>query len=231
MPAYTVEMYGVLKRHAAGDEVILNLDRAQCTVQQLLAALEEKYPETGPVLENTACAIGDELVTRMDIISPGQRLSLIPPVSGGQPHSRLQDEPLDLASLLTETRDENCGALVVFGGTVRLDNEGRSVRSIDYTAHAALADKTLREIEQETREKFNVAQCRLVHRLGHLELGELSVLVVVRAGHRPEAFEAARWAIDTLKERVPIWKEEFYTEGDSEYLEGTPLKSRKSRGA
>lgn len=140
----------------------------------------------------------------------------------------LFEEELDIAELLGETADDTCGALVVFGGTVRLNNEGRKVESIDYTAHETLAQKTMAEIEQETRERFDVAHCRLVHRLGKLVLGEFSVLVVVRSGHRPEAFAAARWAIDTLKERVPIWKEEFYTEGESDYLKGTPLKSKKS---
>ena len=140
----------------------------------------------------------------------------------------LTDSSLDIDALLAETEDETCGALVIFSGAVRLNNEGRTVDSIDYSAHTALAEKTLREIEQETREKFGVPQCRLVHRVGKLALGELSVLVVVRAGHRPEAFEAARWAIDSLKKRVPIWKEEFYASGDSEYLDGTPLESKIS---
>lgn len=140
----------------------------------------------------------------------------------------LTDQALDLGALLLETEDDNCGALVVFGGTVRMHNEGRTVDSIDYSAHAALAEKTLREIEEETIRRFKVARCRLAHRTGRLELGQISVLVVVRAQHRPEAFDAARWAIDTLKKRVPIWKEEFYQSGDSEFLEGMPLESKIS---
>lgn len=135
----------------------------------------------------------------------------------------LSEETLDILGLIEETADESCGALVVFGGAVRIQNEGQTVDSIDYSVHQGLAEKTLAEIESETRERFGVAQCRIIHRTGKLALGELSVLVVVRAGHRPEAFEAARWAIDTLKARVPIWKEEFYQQGNSEYLEGTPL--------
>lgn len=140
----------------------------------------------------------------------------------------LYDTELNLDELLSATEDDSCGALVVFGGSVRINNEGRRVDSIDYSAHKTLAEKTLREVEQETRERFSVPQCRIVHRVGKLSLGELSVLVVVRAGHRPEAFEAARWAIDSLKKRVPIWKEEFYHSGESEYLQGTPLESKIS---
>lgn len=140
----------------------------------------------------------------------------------------LSDETLDIAGLLADTEDDSCGALVVFGGAVRIHNEGRQVDSIDYSAHTGLANRILGDIEQETKSRFSVAQCRIMHRTGRLALGELSVVVVVRAGHRPEAFEAARWAIDTLKKRVPIWKEEFYRTGDSEFLDGVPLESKIS---
>lgn len=134
---------------------------------------------------------------------------------------RLTDQELDLAALLADTEDPACGALVVFGGTVRLDD---GVQAIDYTAYAPLAEKALAEIEQETLSRFDVRHCRLVHRLGLLKLGELSVLVVVRAGHRAAAFEAARWAIDTLKQRIPVWKEEHYHDGRQIFVEGQPLR-------
>lgn len=138
---------------------------------------------------------------------------------------RLQTEPLDLTSLLAASADPNCGALVVFGGTVRNENDGRPVKGMDYSAQAALAEKTIAEIESETCQRFAVSQCRIVHRLGKLALGELSVLVVVRAAHRDAAFAAARYAIDTLKQRVPIWKKEHYLDGKSRFLEGVPLHS------
>lgn len=138
--------------------------------------------------------------------------------------SRLTQDELDIASLLAQTEDPECGALIVFGGTVRLDD---GVQTIDYTAYAPLAEKALAEIEQETLQHFDIRHCRLVHRLGTLKLGELSVLVVVRAGHRGPAFEAARWAIDTLKLRVPVWKEEHATGGRSHFVKGQPLEHKK----
>jgi molybdopterin synthase catalytic subunit len=137
----------------------------------------------------------------------------------------LQTDRLDLASLLTETQHPGAGALVVFGGTVRNENAGQSVRGIAYSAYPALAEKTLAAIEQETIARFGVHCCRILHRTGELSLGELSVLVVVRAAHRDAAFTAARYAIDTLKQRVPIWKEEHYADGSRQYLDGTPLQS------
>lgn len=139
--------------------------------------------------------------------------------------SRLTPDALDMASLLAQTEDPDCGALVVFGGTVRLDD---GVQTIDYTAYAPLAEKTLAEIEAETLQRFDIRHCKLVHRIGLLQLGELSVLVVVRAGHRGPAFEAARWAIDTLKSRVPVWKEEHTQDGRSSFVKGQALEQKKS---
>jgi molybdopterin synthase catalytic subunit len=135
--------------------------------------------------------------------------------------SRLTTDVLDIEALLTQTEDPECGAMIVFGGTVRLDD---GVQSIDYTAYAPIAEKVLAEIEQEALQRFDIRHCRLVHRTGLLKLGELSVLVVVRAGHRGPAFEAARWAIDTLKVRVPVWKEEHTSGGRSSFVKGQPLK-------
>lgn len=141
--------------------------------------------------------------------------------------SRLQENALDLDALLAETADPASGALVVFAGTVRNENDARAVAGIGYSAHAALAEKTLARIEAETRERFQIRECRILHRLGELVPGEISVLVVVRAAHREAAFAAARHAIDTLKASVPIWKEERYEDGQSRFLEGVTLQARK----
>ena len=134
----------------------------------------------------------------------------------------LSEHELDLDALLAETADDRSGALVVFGGTVRLDD---GVQTIDYTAYAPLAEKALAGIEAETLKTFDIRHCRLQHRIGRLALGELSVLVVVRAAHRGPAFAAARWAIDTLKARVPVWKEELFKDGRQSFVEGQPLQT------
>lgn len=136
------------------------------------------------------------------------------------------EAPLDLNALIAETEDDSCGALVIFSGVVRNTNEGRPVDGMTYEAHVELADKVLAEIEAEVLAQFPVKQCRIMHRIGALALGEVSVYVVVRGVHRGETFDAARYGIDATKERVPIWKEEHYTDGDSRYLDGTPLRPR-----
>lgn len=136
-------------------------------------------------------------------------------------------EPLALEPLLEETEDHGSGALVVFYGTVRNTNEGRPVKSMAYEAHVSMAEKVLRELEQEVLEQFDVRHCRIVHRIGHLELGEPSVLIVVRSAHRADGYAASRYAIDELKARAPIWKEEHYADGESQYLDGVPLRKKE----
>lgn len=136
----------------------------------------------------------------------------------------LQSEPLDLMQLLEETRDPASGALVVFSGTVRNHHAGKGVVRLEYSAHRALVEQVLAELEQEVIERFGVQQCRIVHREGTLDIGDDSVLIVVRSAHRPQAFEAARYAIDTLKVRAPVWKREHYSDGSVDYQEGVPLQ-------
>ncbi|HUP91311.1 MAG TPA: molybdenum cofactor biosynthesis protein MoaE [Solimonas sp.] len=132
----------------------------------------------------------------------------------------MSDSPLDLLDLLAETADDDCGALVVFGGTVRRDD---GVRRIDYSAYLPLAIRVLQEIEAEVCARFEVARCRIVHRIGAVALGELSVIVVVRAPHRGEAFRGAQYAIDELKQRLPVWKEEQLAGAASRFVAGVPL--------
>ncbi|MFT6397436.1 MAG: molybdopterin synthase catalytic subunit [Bradymonadia bacterium] len=132
-------------------------------------------------------------------------------------------DPLDLQALLDETEDSGSGALAVFGGTVRELNEGRPVSGMTYDGHTSMGAKLLARLEAEAIQRFDVRRCRIMHRIGVLSLGETSVYVVVRSAHRASSFEAAKWAIDTLKEQLPVWKEEHYIDGDSRYLRGTPL--------
>jgi molybdopterin synthase catalytic subunit len=137
----------------------------------------------------------------------------------------ITDSPLNLEQLLKETEDQSCGGLVIFSGTIRNNNDGKDVVGISYDAHVTIAENSLRELEIEILGKFSVEQCRIQHRIGKLVLGEPSVYVVVRSIHRAEAFEAAQYGIDELKRRLPVWKEEHYKDGASEFLKGVPIKT------
>lgn len=141
---------------------------------------------------------------------------------------RLTDEALVLDALLGDTKDPRSGALVVFGGQVRNHQEGKAVTHLNYSAYAPLGEALIRQVEQETLARFGVHHCRVVHRTGELGIGEMAIYAVVRAAHRREAFAAAQYAVDAVKHRAPIWKEEFYADGSSAFVTGCCIAHEES---
>ena len=138
---------------------------------------------------------------------------------------QLVREPIDLTALQA-TRPAD-GALCLFVGVVRDHNEGRRVLRLEYEAYEEMALPLMDQIAAETRRRWPVTDVRIVHRLGRLEIGEASVAIAVTAPHRGAAFEACRYAIDTLKATVPIWKKEFYADGAAAFIEqGDPGQPR-----
>ena len=142
---------------------------------------------------------------------------------------RLTREPIDYHALTEQVRHPGCGAVVTFLGTVRDLTGDRVTVALDYEAYPGMAEKKLAEIEQETRRRWPVSDIALVHRLGHLDVGEVSVAVAVSCPHRAQAFEACRHAIDRLKELVPIWKKENWSDGSTEWVH--PSGERGTRNA
>ncbi len=135
--------------------------------------------------------------------------------------SYLTREPIDYARMTEKVRRPGSGAVVVFLGTVR-DLTGNDVTlALDYDAYGPMAETKLAEIEAETRQRWPVGEIAIVHRLGRLEVGEVSVAVAVSCPHRAEAFEACRFAIDRTKELVPIWKKENWADGRTEWVHPT----------
>jgi molybdopterin synthase catalytic subunit len=130
----------------------------------------------------------------------------------------LTTDPIDYHALTEQVRRADCGAVVLFLGTVRDLTDGRVTAALDYEAYPPMAEKKMAEIEADTRRRWPVGEMGLVHRLGHLEVGEVSVAVAVSCPHRGEAFEACRHAIDRLKELVPIWKKENWADGTTEWV-------------
>jgi molybdopterin synthase catalytic subunit len=164
--------------------------------------------------------MGVELFPDEAPLRTGVEISLLPPVSGGNSGDagadpsgranlpRIQDAPLSLDSLLEETEGVDAGALVVFGGSVRALDRGVGIAALDYDVHREMAEGLIRLIEADICAREGVLSCRIVHRVGAVPAGEMSVYVVVRARHRPEAFAAARDGIERVKAEVAIWKED-----------------------
>jgi len=134
---------------------------------------------------------------------------------------RLTREPIDSAAMLDAVRDPLCGAVVLFLGTVReLTGAVRTVH-LEYDAYAPMAEKKLHEVAALAGERWPVRRVAIVHRLGKLDVGDIAVAVAVSTPHRAEAFAAAEFIMDTVKELVPIWKQENAPDGPAEWVHGT----------
>jgi molybdopterin synthase catalytic subunit len=134
----------------------------------------------------------------------------------------IQEIPIDVMALRHQMTDPTCGALVVFEGLVRNHHEGRDVEKLHYTHHPVLAQKEGAKIVAETIEKFPMVQALAVHRIGTLEISECAVITLTASTHREAAFDANRYLIDSIKARVPIWKQETYATGEVEWTNPCP---------
>jgi molybdopterin synthase catalytic subunit len=132
--------------------------------------------------------------------------------------AELVEGPIEVERLLAAAARPDCGAVVLFLGTTRASTDGRATESLDYECYSEMARAKLADLESEARRRWDLAGCAIVHRLGHLEIGEASVVIAVSAPHRDAAFAAGQWLIDTLKQVVPIWKRENWADGSSKWV-------------
>ena len=137
-----------------------------------------------------------------------------------QNRTRVVSGPIDPAQMLDGTLSPEDGAALLFWGVVRNLNDGRPVAHLEYSAYAEMAEREMLRIAGEARARFGTGAIHVVHRIGRLEIGEASVAIAVASPHRGEAYEASRYVIEELKRRVPVWKREGYTDGETEWVPG-----------
>jgi molybdopterin synthase catalytic subunit len=145
----------------------------------------------------------------------GDEVALIPPVSGGA--HRLSDEPLDLLAPVREVETPSAGAIATFVGTTRATSRGRNVVHLDYEAYPEMAEEMMAGLAATLKERYDLCDVAIHHRVGRVGIGEPSVAIAVSAPHRGDALAACKAAIDTLKETIPLWKKEVY-EGGEEWI-------------
>jgi molybdopterin synthase catalytic subunit len=161
-------------------------------------------------------------------LKSGDEVGLLPPVSGGAPRAFIVRDRIDSQGVLQTVKRPEDGAAVSFDGVVRNNTRGRRTLYLDYEAYDEMALKQMEALAEQAIQQFGVREVRMVHRLGRLEVGETSVLIVVASAHRAAAFEACRWIIDTLKRTVPIWKKEYFEDG-AVWADGEPFPAEIPR--
>jgi MoaE-MoaD fusion protein len=190
------------------------------TVETAWKAMVERHPALARYRPYTLFAVGHDYVEADHPLHPDDELCFFPPVSGGSGPSatdvyRVVDAPLSPDAIAAEVDEPGAGGIVIFSGVVRNQTDGRPVKFLEYEAHTAMAEAKLREIGRAIRARWaGVRRVAILHRVGRLEIGESSVLIAVSAAHRGDAFDACRYAIDTLKRTVPVWKKEHFEDGE-----------------
>ncbi|MBI2965706.1 MAG: molybdopterin converting factor subunit 1 [Chloroflexi bacterium] len=194
----------------AGATVAMAIDQAQ-------RATPRRWKPTTLLMT----AVNEEYVPPSYELKEGDELALIPPVSGGAIETAASDfikitsERLDPATYSAKVRADFDGAVVTFEGVTRNHNEGRKVLYLEYEAYRPMADRKIRELIAEMKQRWAVDRVAVGHRIGRVDIGETSLVVAVSAAHRRPAFEAALYFVDRLKEVVPIWKKEYFEGGEA----------------
>ena len=209
----TVKLFGSVRESLGEKELALELaDGAR--VAELRELLAERHPVFEQLGPRVAVSVNLEVADLEQRLSDGDEVAFLPPVAGGVGRCTISDRPLVESEVVARVAGDDTGGVVSFVGTVRDHARGQRIRYLEYEAYPEMAEREMQKIVDEAAKRWPGARVAIAHRTGHLEIGDAAVVVAACAPHRGEAFEACRYAIDTLKQTVPIWKKEVAENGE-----------------
>jgi molybdopterin synthase catalytic subunit len=208
-----VLLFGAVREAVGAKELEVRLDDGADlgALRALLAGQHAVFADYG---DRLMAAVNQQTRPDACLLSEGDEVAFLPPVSGGAPRCSVSDQPLDVSGVVQRVVGPDAGGIVTFVGAVRDQSRGRDIRHLEYEAYPDMALREMDKICEVAAQRWPGARVAIAHRHGHLAIGDLAVVVVAAAPHRAEAFEACRFAIDTLKQTVPIWKKEVASDGE-----------------
>lgn len=225
-----VRLFASMKDIVGQREVVIELPEG-VTGSELLHRIAMEHPRLKPLLPSLLLAVNREYAEVTQELKDGDEVAFIPPVSGGIDLYEVTEGPLSLDTLVTTVAKNTSGAVASFLGVVREFARGRQVSHLEYDAYPEMATATMRRIGDEIRIRWPVDHIAMVHRIGRLTIGEASIAIAISSPHRREALEACAYAIERVKEIVPIWKKEVWTDG-AEWIGSTADEyAERKRGA
>ncbi|MBI4320801.1 MAG: molybdopterin converting factor subunit 1 [Chloroflexi bacterium] len=183
------------------------------TVRELLEILTQRYARLAQVASVSRFVVDQEFVEADTRLKEGSEVVFVPPVAGGG-RFEITEDHVTADDLIAEVNNERAGAVVTFVGVVRGFSRDKRVLYLEYEAYREMAEKKLEQIGQEIRDRWGLDRIAIRHRVGHLDVGETAVVIAVASPHRREGFEACQYAIERLKQIVPIWKKEVWEDGE-----------------
>ena len=209
----TVKLFGAVREAAGAKELSLDLP-AGARPADIWDRLVADYPDVERFGTRLAVSVNLEIRAFDVRLHDGDEVAFLPPVSGGSGMCSLTETPIDVGDVVARVAGPGMGGIVTFIGAVRDNARGREIRHLEYESYPEMAEREMEKIAADAAKRWPGTRVAIAHRAGHLAIGDLAVVVVAAAPHRGEAFSACRYAIDTLKETVPIWKKEVATDGE-----------------
>ncbi|MDO3679582.1 molybdopterin converting factor subunit 1 [Paenibacillus ehimensis] len=207
-------LFAGLAEHFGSPVLELDIEQDGLTPQELKALLAARYPAASDVLKQAFVAVNQQYADDAVRITGQDEVALIPPVSGGEPEPyAITRDPILTDEVTAKVLHPDHGATLAFVGTTREFTHGKRTTMLEYEAYEPMALKTMRQIGDELSSRWPGTRLAITHRLGTVPVGETSVVIAVSSPHRDAAYEASRYAIERLKQIVPIWKKEIWEDG------------------
>ena len=209
-----VHFFALYRERAGQNQLSLELS-SDATVSRMVEEVRRIFPDLAPPTVDIVVAVNAEYAHPETVLRDGDDIALIPPVSGGVDMDmvKITRQPLDPEEITAKVRKETNGAVVTFLGTTRLTADGKKVVRLEYEAYEEMALKEMERVRREVQSEWEIEDIAIAHRIGRVDIGEISLVIAVASPHRKEAFYACHQAVDRLKETVPIWKKEFFEDG------------------